>query len=95
MVLLITPAAYHRLAERGEDSEHFLRLASRLLLAAMVFLALGTAADFYVVVERVAQSTLWGAVSAGLALLLCYGLWFGYTAYHRGRAARSQVSSGR
>src|SRR5437588_2916150 len=41
IVLLIAPAAYHRLAESGEDTEHFHRAASRLVLAALVFLAPG------------------------------------------------------
>jgi hypothetical protein len=35
-ILLITPAAYHRLVEQGEETEHFHRFASRLVLAAMV-----------------------------------------------------------
>jgi len=83
MVLLMTPAAYHRLVERGEDSERFHQLASRLLLAAMVFLALGMAADVWVVVEKVSQSRAAGLLGAGGALVLFYGVWFGYTWYRR------------
>src|SRR5438045_3563449 len=41
IVLLIAPAAYHRLAEHGENTERFHRLASRLLLVALVFLGPG------------------------------------------------------
>jgi hypothetical protein len=44
-ILLMTPAARHRLAEGGEDTEAFHRFASRLLLTAMVPLALGIAAE--------------------------------------------------
>jgi hypothetical protein len=51
----------------------------------MPFLALGIAADILVVVEKVFQSTTWALVSAGLVLLVFYGLWFGYTAYCRVR----------
>ena len=36
-ILLITPAAYHRIAEHGEDSEEFHNFASRTMLAAMFF----------------------------------------------------------
>lgn len=46
-VLLITPAAYHRIHEAGEDTEHFHRVASRLLLTALVFLGPGMAGDLF------------------------------------------------
>jgi hypothetical protein len=61
---------------------------------AMPFLALGIAADILVVVERVFQSTSWALVSAGLVLLVFYGLWFGYTAYCRVRL-RGAISASR
>ncbi len=37
IVLLIAPAAYHRIHEAGEDTEQFYKVASRLLLIALVF----------------------------------------------------------
>jgi Family of unknown function (DUF6328) len=85
VVLLMTPAAYHRIVERGEETKHFHRFASRVLLAAMVPLGLGMSADFLIVARKVTQSPAI-AIGSGLALLaLFYGLWFGYTAYRRGR----------
>jgi hypothetical protein len=78
-ILLMTPAAYHRIAERGELTEHFHRIASRLLISAMAVLALGISGDFYVVVARILQSATAGVMFAGLALLFFYGLWFGFT----------------
>jgi hypothetical protein len=60
-VLLITPAAYHRVAEHGEDSEQFHNFASRVMLAAMFFLGLGLAGDFFVVTYKISRS--WNAVS--------------------------------
>ena len=48
-ILLITPAAYHRIVEQGEDSEMLHHITARLLLGAMAFLALGICGDFYVV----------------------------------------------
>jgi cytochrome bd-type quinol oxidase subunit 2 len=83
IVLLMTPAAYHRIAERGEETEHFHRFASRILLAAMAPLALGLSLDFFIVARKVTESA---ALAAGLALallVLFYGLWFGFTAYRR------------
>ena len=66
-ILLMTPAARHRLVEGGADSEAFHRFASRLLLAAMVPLALGIAAEFAVVVRRVTDSVPLAASKIGRA----------------------------
>jgi Family of unknown function (DUF6328) len=74
-VLLLAPAAHHRIVFRGEDSEEFPPIASAYLLAATVFLALGMAADGYVIVAKVVQSPEWG-VAAGIGVaILCLGLW--------------------
>ncbi|HEV7375060.1 MAG TPA: DUF6328 family protein [Pyrinomonadaceae bacterium] len=83
VILLMTPAAYHRLVERGEDTEHFHRFASRTLLASMIPLALGIAGDFYVVARKITESDGLAIGLAGVALLIFYGLWFGFTLYRR------------
>lgn len=83
IVLLMTPAAYHRIAERGEETEHFHRFASRMVLAAMVPLALGLSLDFFIVARKVTESTALAAALSLALLALFYGLWFGYTAYRR------------
>jgi hypothetical protein len=82
-VLLIAPAAYHRLHEGGEDTEHFHTVASRLLLAALVFLGPGMAGDLFVVIAKVTKSPGTAGVSAGLLLLAFYGLWFGVSAWRK------------
>jgi hypothetical protein len=82
-VLLIAPAAYHRIHEAGEDTEHFHKVASRLLLAALVFLGPGMAGDLFVVIAKVTQSPGTAGVSAGLLLLAFYGLWFGVSAWRK------------
>lgn len=91
-VLLMTPAAYHRLVEHGEDSEHFHRFASRVLLASMVPLALGISGDFYVVIEKVTQSVALALTIAVLTLALFYGLWFGYSWYRRAHSTAQEQS---
>ena len=79
IVLLMTPAAYHRVVERGEATEHFHRLAGRLVLAAMIPLTLGICADLLVVTYRVTGSgTIAGAAAAGAAVVVL-GMWFGVT----------------
>jgi hypothetical protein len=83
IVLLIAPAAYHRLAEAGEDTQHFHTVASRLLLAALVFLAPGMAGDLFVVIAKVSGSTTAAGLTAGTMLLAFYGLWFGVSAWRR------------
>lgn len=83
IVLLITPAAYHRLVERGEETEHFHRFASKILVVALVPLALGLAGDVYVVVQKVTESPLVSVVSALVVLAIFWELWFGLTLYRR------------
>jgi Family of unknown function (DUF6328) len=85
IVLLMTPAAYHRIVERGEETEHFHRFASRMLIAAMIPLALGVSGDLFVVVRKITESTTSAIASAAVSLLFFYGLWFGFTIYRRNR----------
>jgi cytochrome bd-type quinol oxidase subunit 2 len=89
IVLLMTPAAYHRIVEEGEETEHFHRFASRILIAAMVPLALGVTGDFYVVLRKVTESATTSAIAAALLLLFFYGFWFAFTLYRRNRRQRS------
>jgi hypothetical protein len=84
IVLLMTPAAYHRIVERGEETERFHGIAGRLLLAAMIPLALGVCGDFFVVTWKVTGSMDLALTSSLLLLGLFYGLWFGMTSYWRG-----------
>lgn len=84
-ILLMTPAAYHRIVEQGEETEHFHRFASRVLIAAMIPLALGINADFYVVLRKVTDSAALSAAIAALLLIAFYACWFGYTLYRRAR----------
>lgn len=85
IVLLMTPAAYHRIVERGELTEHFYGVASRLLVAAMIPLALGINGSLFVVLRKVTNSVPVSIVAATAGLLFFYGLWFGFTAYRRGQ----------
>ena len=87
MVLLMAPAAFHRLVEQGEETERFHRFASRMLLAGLVPLALGISGDFLIVLEKVTKSTTLAIGGAAAVLVLFYGLWFGYTLLKRGMAA--------
>jgi uncharacterized protein DUF6328 len=74
--LIITPAAYHRQAEREQVSEYFVRLASRLLTVALLFLMAGTSLDAYLVARIVTGAAGASAVIAGALALVFFGLWF-------------------
>ena len=64
VLLLMTPAAVHRLAFHGEDDPQFFQIGSRLVIAAALPLALGISADIAIVVYKITES---GAVSAAIA----------------------------
>ena len=74
--LIMTAAAYHRQAEREQVSEYFVRIASRLLTLALLFLMIGASLDAFLVAKVI---TGLGAVSAALAsglAMVFFGLWF-------------------
>jgi uncharacterized protein DUF6328 len=77
IVLLMAPAAYHRIVYAGEDSEAFRRIGGRFVAASTIPLALGLATDVFVVATKIVSSEI-GAMVAGLAvLLMLVGLWHG------------------
>jgi hypothetical protein len=82
-VFLMTPAAYHRIAEHGEDSEEFYNLSGRLLLSAMFWLGLGIATELWVVTRMISHSVSLSNAVAILSIALFFGVWFGYSAYKR------------
>jgi hypothetical protein len=76
IVLLISPAAIHRIAFDGADDERFLRLSSIILTVALVPLALGVASELYVATARLlpgSSASRWVAAGAICTLL---GLWY-------------------
>src|SRR5438477_3451888 len=68
MALVMTPAALHRQAEPKEVSERVLWLASNMVLAGMVPLAVAIGLDSYVVASIVLESEA-SAIVLGIALL--------------------------
>ena len=93
VVFLMTPAAYHRIVERGQQTEHFHRFASRMLILAMAPLALGMCGDLFVVIRKITESARAAILGASVMLIFFYGLWFGYTLYRRGQRRESQLET--
>lgn len=60
IALVMTPAAYHRLALRNSVSQSFIDRASRLLLWSMFPLMLGTCLDFYLISTMILSNAWWG-----------------------------------
>jgi hypothetical protein len=85
VILLMTPAALHRITFAGEDTPAFFRLGSAFVIAAPVPLAIGIAGDLYVAISKAAESPALGAVLAVGALAVLAVLWYGLPLYLRGR----------
>ena len=76
MGLLMTPAAYHRLAERGKVSRKMIDLSSKFITTGMVPLMLAFAIDAYVVtMAAIANSTV-ATIGAICTIIILGGLWF-------------------
>jgi uncharacterized protein DUF6328 len=77
VMLLMAPAAYHRIVYAGEDSQEMHRVGSALVTTATVPLALGLAGDIYVVIGKIIDPTT-GVGAAVFAFVVLVGLWYGY-----------------
>jgi hypothetical protein len=76
IILLMAPAALHRITFGGRNTERFHRMGSAFVIAAAVPLAFGISADIYVAVAKALGSAPIGAgVACALAALLAV-LWF-------------------
>jgi hypothetical protein len=76
IALIMTPASYHRIAEKGTVSRRFVEIASRLLTLAMFPLMLGMTADLFLVARLVLNNM---ALSIAIAVVLAFvffGLWY-------------------
>jgi hypothetical protein len=84
-ILLMTPAAYHRIVYGGEESAEFLKLGSRFVMAATIALALGLTVDVYVVIAKISGSAGAGVAAALLSIAMLVGLWHVSPWYLRGQ----------
>jgi hypothetical protein len=78
VILLMTPAALHRLSFGGDDSGSFLRIGSGFLIAAPLFLAGGIALECYVVMQKVYEEEAWAVTASVASLLVLVGLWYAF-----------------
>jgi len=85
VILLVSPAAFHRIGFNGEDTEDFYRIGSGLVTAAMLPLALGLSGDIYVAIARLSEDRMAGFVASLAALTLLLGLWYAHPLILRSR----------
>ena len=76
VILLMTPAAVHRITFGGEDSERFHTIGTRFIVAAAVPLGLGISLELFVALVRVTGSAALGILGACVTAALFAGLWF-------------------
>ncbi|WOH69099.1 DUF6328 family protein [Bradyrhizobium sp. BWA-3-5] len=88
VVLLMTPAAVHRLGFQGEDDSEFFKIGSRLVIAATIPLAIGISSDVAVVFFKTTGSTSVALSAGAIALVALLGFWLAYPIWHRMRSAQ-------
>jgi hypothetical protein len=76
IILLVAPAAYHRIAAEGDAEERVLRYAVRMMIPAVGLLAAGMASDAYVIVRKITEMP-----DLALAISLVAGLGFALLLY--------------
>lgn len=77
-IFLMTPAAFHRIAEHSQDTHRLHLLMKRMIIFAMAALGLGLATDLFVVVSIILQSVFIGVFVALIMSLFCAFTWFFY-----------------
>jgi Family of unknown function (DUF6328) len=87
VLLLMAPAAYHRLAAGGEDRPDVERFGNVVVLTSLLPLALGLSGEFYVVFRKVGDAEAPAITAMLVALALFLGLWFAYPLLARARRA--------
>jgi hypothetical protein len=89
VILLMGPAALHRLGFGGEAKPEMLTFGSWLVTAALLPLGLGISGDVFVAIGRLSGSAGLGAVAGGSILLILLALWYGWPTGVRHRQSRS------
>jgi hypothetical protein len=76
VLLLMMPAAYHRIVDGGEDTPDFDRFASRVVLGALVPLSLGLGGEVYVFFVRAFHGAGLAAAAGAFTVGLLLAAWF-------------------
>jgi hypothetical protein len=92
IALIMTPAAYHRVADPARTSQATVRLSSLLISAALLPLAVGMALDMFVVSLVISDRPgVSAAIGAG-TLVLLLSMWLVFPFLARARKNRDQLA---
>ena len=78
IIVMMTPAALHRLSFDGEDSSRFFRLGSALVISGPAFLAAGISTETYVVFVKALNSYPAAITASIAALVVLTGFWYAW-----------------
>jgi hypothetical protein len=78
IAIIMTPAAYNRLVERGSLSDFFVRLASCLIAIAMVPLMIAVCVEVYLLGRVILHGQWISAAVAAFLLIIFSGLWYAF-----------------
>jgi hypothetical protein len=78
VILLMAPAAIHRLAFAGDWNERMLKIGSALVSIALLPLAAGISADVYVAISHVTKNEAVGVAAAGAVLIVQLLVWYAW-----------------
>lgn len=85
IALIMTPAAYHRLVERGTVSQFFIDLSSSLIATAMIPLMSAIALEV-LLLGRLIFGRGWASFASAVCTFVLFALlWFMYPLVKRGR----------
>ncbi|HEX6622845.1 MAG TPA: DUF6328 family protein, partial [Pyrinomonadaceae bacterium] len=90
VALLVAPTAYHRIVERGEDTEEIHSYTSRVMTFALLPLALALGLDIYVAAAKIGGTTV-GALAGVFASFAALFFWYGLEAVPRGGGGGGRV----
>jgi hypothetical protein len=76
VIILLAPAAIHRITYRGTDVQQFHTIGSRLVAVALAPLAYGISADVYVATIRMLGDKTTALAGATVVAGLLFGLWY-------------------
>ncbi len=85
VILLMSPAAYHRLVAYGENRPDVYRFGSRMILTSLLPLSAGLSGEFYVVTTTMGYGAGPAIAATLVAFALFLGLWFVYPLVMRAR----------
>jgi Family of unknown function (DUF6328) len=76
MILLIAPAAFHRITFSGQNTEEMHRIGSFLVTSAPIPLGLSIGANAYVAAVKITDSAAVAAALAAALGIVLFGLWY-------------------